>query len=113
MSSENTITIPADLWGVTYRKWSPDTLRNSAEAARGKGLAFTADLLGRLADEIERQAPRPEGWYFIHGGDRASGKFYHWNGKNWAPTESRLYSEPVALPPHATITPVTIGRAES
>lgn len=106
MSDPNTITIPADLGGG----WTPQNLREIAKAI-GTGnydenLSLGASsMLCRLADEIERQAPRPEGWYSVkdYGGERV----LWWNGTGWSYYADG--SDRTKADGGSTITPVTIG----
>ena len=107
MSGENTITIPADLGGG----WTPSNLRNAAKPG-GLNRHGVGRLLERLADEIERQAPRPEGWYHVKDG--AWERVLWWDGDEFVQRPGDYgFGATVPVPSDATITPVTIGRAES
>ena len=104
MSSENTITIPADLWD----EWTTRDLRDYATSL-DREHPGGADVFRRLADEIERQAPRSEGWYLV--GKQGWTRVYYYTGEEWSWGSEATQS--VFVPHDATITPVTIGRAES
>lgn len=97
--SEQTITIPADLNANSSWRWSPVQLRDSAHGAERAGLPVTASLLCFLADEIERQAPRKVGWYFIES-EGATSQHFH-VGKQHGPV--------IDILPGDTVKPVTIG----
>jgi hypothetical protein len=112
--SENTITIPADLGGG----WTPQQLRKVAEAiqsapstVRVLDVLGTPHLLNRLADEIERQAPRPVGWYRFRVHSDLAWSLRWWDGEVWLvePDGQRSMTQP---PNGHTPEPVTIG-AES
>ena len=111
--SENTITIPADLWD----HWNPDELRGAADTALRDGeRRVTARLLRRLADEIERQAPREPGWYSVRyddfGGAASERSLYHWHDNDW--WIDAADSMRVKIGTSAMIEgPFTIGRADS
>ena len=111
MSSENTITIPAGLNG----DWTAEGLRKYADfMVRPDALTpyTAAEVLRFLADEIERQAPRPEGWYHVKDG--AWERVLWWDGDEFAVRPGDYgFGVTVPVPHDATITPVTIGRAES
>lgn len=122
--SDHTITIPADLWGNAIGA-TPVSLRNYAKALTGERIdpgsincSHVAGrvLLERLADEIERQAPRAEGWYRIRHGDTggpgSEWRLLYWNGSEWLFRE-RESMRCVIHEEAAEIEPVTIGRADS
>lgn len=107
MSDQPTITIPANL----FYGWTPGGLRHAAESNIGVRI-----LLRRLADEIERQAPRAEGWYRIRHGDTggpgSEWRLLYWNGSEWLFREQASMRR-VIHEEDAEIEPVTIGRADS
>lgn len=103
MSDPNTITIPADLNG----EWTgPQMLRDYAGACLSEpGKGGAAAILRWLADEIERQAPRPEGWYHVK--DSNGERVLWWYGTGWSYYADR--GDKTSADDDATITPVTIG----
>ena len=104
MSGENTITIPADLWA----QWTTRELRDYATSLdrehHGGAVVFR-----RLADEIERQAPRPEGWYHVKHEDE---RILWWSPDDGEWSYNSRGDDYASVHQHATITPVTIGRAD-
>lgn len=108
------ITLPAGLGG----DWQPGQLRCAAKALREAPLNLNTCgvyvLLDGLADEIERQAPREPGWYHIEYeklGDRRQ-SVYWWDGHGWFVGQFPG-ARHADFGDDATITPVTIGRADS
>lgn len=104
--SEYTITIPADLNGHLLDP-SPSGLRAYADAVSGSQIYGASRVLRWLADEIERQVPRPEGWYHVETQEWE--RVYWWDGTKW--TKGHDSSIEVPVPDDAIITPVTIGGA--
>ena len=118
--SDHTITIPADLWGNAIGV-TPVSLRNYAKALTGERIdpgsincSHVAGrvLLERLADEIERQAPRAEGWYSIRTSPDAKQRLLRWwDGAKWRHFPDGELSG--IATDRSVIEPVTIGRADS
>ena len=114
--SDHTITIPADLDISTAGRWTPAVLRKYANRLYESDGGFygAAALFHGLADEIERQAPREPGWYHIEYeklGDRRQ-SVYWWDGHGWFVGQFPG-AKHADFGDDATITPVTIGRADS
>lgn len=106
--SEQTITIPADLNANSSWRWSPVQLRDSAHGAERAGLPVTASLLCFLADEIERQAPRKVGWYFIESEGATSTDYMAWYcGQHFH--VGKQHGPVIDILPGDTVKPVTIG----
>ena len=109
--SKNTVTIPADFGGSIFLP-TPNSLRDYADTLDGNCTHRAgAAVLRYLADEIERQAPRAEGWYHVrhHNGVE---KVLHWDGQHWnRAIGGGIVAVHEGTDPRDEITPVTIGGA--